>query len=74
MALTDGKESSSTYKFLDETNLEMNTTAVIGTNKIQIRVPASIVFHDGNADLTVVAPHQTGATTPPITLHLHPAK
>ena len=74
LSLTQGQESSSTYKFLSETNLEMATTAEIGTNKILIRVPATIAFHDGDADLLVEVPQQAGAAPKPMMLHLHRAK
>jgi hypothetical protein len=71
---TDGKDSSATYKFVNDTNIEMETSAMVGTNKVSFRIPASLAIRGDTVDLSMMLPQQTGTPPTPYILHLQRAK
>jgi hypothetical protein len=65
----NGQSSIGSYRFLDDSHLELNITGKVGTNTIKVILNCAIVFHGDKADLTATVVEKPGA--PPVSQTLH---
>jgi hypothetical protein len=52
-AMENGKETPARYKFLDPTNVQMDITAQVGTNSVQVQFTFAVIIHGDVADMTI---------------------
>jgi len=64
-----GQSSTGTYRFPDDSHLELNVSGQLGTNTIKVSLNCTIVFHGDKADLTATLAQKAGA--PPVSQTLH---
>jgi len=67
--VTKDKTSSVKYRFLSDTNVEMEMSAVVNTNKLVVRLSCGLAIHGDTAELTLNLPGQGGQ--PPQTKIMH---
>jgi hypothetical protein len=72
--LENGTTSTAKYKFLSETNFEMEVTAMINTNKITIQMMCGVAIHGDTAELTLNIPGQAGRPAQSHLMHLNRIK
>jgi hypothetical protein len=63
------KTSSANYRFLNDTNLEIEMGAAVNTNKIVVRLSCALAIHGDAAELTLNLPGQ--GDRPPQTKVMH---
>ena len=74
VTMENGKETPATYKFLNDTNVEMQVSTLVGTNKIFMRVTFELAVHGDSADMSITAPSRPGEPPKTQTMHLNRAK
>jgi hypothetical protein len=70
----DGTQTAAKYKFLNDTNLQMEVDLKGGTNTLHLQLTFGVAIHGDTADLTLAAPDRDGTTTTGKTMHLNRAK
>lgn len=69
-----GKAETASYKFLDDSHLELEMSTQMGTNTMKVRLTFDAVIKDDKADLTVTLPGPGGGPQQSQTMHLVRAK
>jgi hypothetical protein len=72
--MENGKETLVKYKFLDNTNLQMELNVPAGTNKVVVQFTFGVAIHGDTADLSIELPARGGAPAATQTMHLNRAK
>jgi hypothetical protein len=65
----NGKTTSGKYRFSDDSHLELEIFASVGTNTLTLRLNCEIAFHGDKADLTATLPGQPGTAAVSKTVH-----
>ncbi len=66
----DGVATPAKYTFLNNSNVEMQMTAPVGTNKIAVRVNFTVDIQENTADFSITAPPRPGEPPRTQTMHL----
>ncbi len=62
----NGQDTVGKYKFVDDSNFEMQASEAQATGKLTLRLTCELVIHGDNAEVTATLPG-----TPPVTKTLH---
>ena len=69
-SMENGKLTPAKYKFLNETNMQMERTVPAGTNNINVQLTFDVAIHGDSADMSL----RTGAPGATQTMHMTRAK
>ena len=69
-----GKDTPAKYTFLNDTNVEMEMTAPVGTNKVSVRLTFAVTIKGDKADFAITAPPRPGQPPQTQTMHLNRIK
>ena len=74
MTTENGKEKPSKYKFLNDTNLQIELHVDAGTNQILVQLTFDVAIHKDTADFSLTVPGKGGAPGTTQTMHLSRVK
>ena len=72
--MENGKPTPAKYKFLNETNMQMEVTVPAGTNNIHVQLTFDVAIHGDSADMSLTVPGRAGVPGTTQTMHMTRAK